>query len=250
MKYTYLLINFFTIIIPLIYSFHARIRFDRFFRAFFISVFLASIPFLIWDAIFTAQGVWGFNEKYLTGISLYKLPLEEILFFFCIPFACVFTYHSLTKFFNLTWSFKRVKIFSLVFSGLLFVLGILFFDRAYTMVTFISTALLVAVAVWLLKIDWFGKAVTVYGVLLIPFLIVNGLLTGTGLEQPVVFYNDSENLGIRILTIPIEDTVYGFELFFLTLLFYHRIKKERSTELHHLSDTSRDHSRAELVEAD
>jgi lycopene cyclase domain-containing protein len=40
---------------------------------------------------------------------------------------------------------------------------------------------------------------------LIPFLIVNGLLTSI----PVVIYNDNENLGIRIYTIPIEDTVYG-----------------------------------------
>jgi lycopene cyclase domain-containing protein len=70
------------------------------------------------------------------------------------------------------------------------------------------------------KIDWFGKAVSVYAILLIPFLIVNGILTGTGLEEPVVRYDNSENLGIRILSIPVEDVFYGFEMILLNIYLY------------------------------
>jgi lycopene cyclase domain-containing protein len=57
-------------------------------------------------------------------------------------------------------------------------------------------------------------------VVLIPFFIVNGLLTGTGLEEPVVWYNNQENVGIRLLTIPIEDTIYGFLLIGLNITLY------------------------------
>ena len=60
--------------------------------------------------------------------------------------------------------------------------------------------------------------------LLIPFFIVNGILTGTGIDEPVVWYNNAENLSIRILTIPIEDIFYGFELIILTIYFQELFK--------------------------
>jgi lycopene cyclase domain-containing protein len=104
------------------------------------------------------------------------------------------------------------------------VIGIIWFDKLYTSVTFITTAVICLLLKFIAKIKWFGKAVTVYAVLLIPFLIVNGILTGFGLEEPVVQYNNEENLGIRIFTIPIEDTMYGFELILLNLFFYEIIK--------------------------
>lgn len=230
MRYTYLLIDFFTILVPFIFSFHPKIRFDKFFVPFILSAALAAIPFLIWDAVFTDQGVWWFNDRYLIGSRVWGLPIEEILFFICIPFSCVFTFHCLTRFFNLAWSLRIERLVAVCFAVFLFSVGLIFFDRLYTMVTFVSTALLILFAVFIFKINWFGKAMTVYGVLILPFLIVNGLLTGTGLDEPVVSYNNSENLGIRIMTIPVEDTIYGFELFFLTLLFFFLFTRRQNSD--------------------
>jgi lycopene cyclase domain-containing protein len=56
-----------------------------------------------------------------------------------------------------------------------------------------------------------------YGISLVPFLIVNGALTGAFTEKPVVWYNNTENSGVRLGTIPIEDSVYL--LFYLLLIF-------------------------------
>jgi len=50
-------------------------------------------------------------------------------------------------------------------------------------------------------------------------------LTGTGLESPIVNYNPKDFLGIRILTIPIEDAVYGYAQFLLVLYFFLKFKK-------------------------
>jgi len=98
--------------------------------------------------------------------------------------------------------------------------GIYFNEKLYTSITFISTAILLFILKFLFKIKWFGKLVSAYAILIIPFFIVNGVLTGTGLEEPVVWYDDSQNLGIRLMTVPVEDIVYGFELVFLNVFLY------------------------------
>ena len=219
MKSLYLLVNFFTIIIPFVYSFHPKIRFHLTWKGFFPAVILVGTVFVLWDMWFTSMGVWGFNPDYLSGFYVGNLPLEEVLFFICIPYACVFTYYCLDKFFNLSWNPKTEAVFCLVFSLGLIVLGLVNYDRIYTLVTFISTGLVCLALKFLLKVDWFGKATTVYGILLFPFFIVNGVLTGTGIESPIVWYDHTENLNTRILTIPIEDAFYGFELILLIIYF-------------------------------
>jgi len=61
-------------------------------------------------------------------------------------------------------------------------------------------------------------------VILVPFLLVNGILTGSFIKQEVVWYNDHENLGIRIFTIPVEDFGYAFSLILFNLLLISKLK--------------------------
>jgi|SRR5665647_568762 len=229
MKFLYLLIDFFTVIIPLLFSFHPKIKFYKTWKAFFVASFTVAIIFIIWDAVFTHLGVWSFNARYITGIYFLQLPIEEILFFICIPFSCVFTYYCLDKFYNLAWNPKTENLFCIFLSIALLITGLIFLDKLYTSVTFISTAFVCLILKFILKINWFGKVISIYAILLIPFLIVNGILTGTGLEEPVVIYNNSENLGIRIVSIPIEDVFYGFELVLLNLLIYLQLTNENKS---------------------
>ena len=229
MQYTYLLINLGTILVPFIFSFHPRIRFDRMWKYFLPVVFPVAALFVVWDMLFTEAGIWSFNPRYVTGIDFYNLPLEEVLFFICIPYACVFTYYCLDKFYNLQWKPGREKTFLVLFCFLLIALGIIFRDRWYPFVTFTSTALICLLLYFLAGANWIGKAFSVYAILLIPFFIVNGILTGTGLEEPVVLYNDAENLGLRIVTIPVEDSIYGFELFLLNIAGFEWLRKQKKS---------------------
>lgn len=181
---------------------------------------LVAAIFTAWDIYFTQEGVWRFNPRYITGIYFFNLPLEELLFFICIPYASLFTYHCLNKFYKIEWRKDIENIFSFLLSILLLITGLYFSEKLYTSVTFISTAFVLFLMKFVFKVDWLGKLVTVYSVLLIPFLIVNGILTGTGPDEPVVIYKNAETLGIRLLTIPIEDVFYGFELIMLNVFFY------------------------------
>ncbi|MEO6684143.1 MAG: lycopene cyclase domain-containing protein [Ginsengibacter sp.] len=226
MQYTYLLINFFTIFIPFIFSFHPKIRFDKKWRYFFPAVILVAVLFIIWDDIFTSLGVWQFNDDYILGIYLFNLPLEEILFFICIPYSCVFTFYCLDKFYNLKWNSRIEAIYCIVFSLLLLVVGVFFIDRIYTSITMFTTAAVCLTLKFLSKVDWFGKATFVYSILLIPFVIVNGILTGSWIESPIVSYNPAENMGIRLLTIPVEDIFYGFEMILLNIYFMKLFEKK------------------------
>ena len=224
MKYTYFLVLFFSVIVPFIFSFHPKLKFNKHFSAFFKANFLVATVFILWDIYFTSIGIWGFSPKYTTGLKIANLPIEEILFFVCIPFSCLFTIHCFRIFFDLKWNERIEQIFVFAFALTLFIIGIIFREKAYTSSTFISTAIVLFFLKFYAKVNWLGAFFSIYPVLLVPFFIVNGILTGTGLESPVVWYNNNENLGIRLGTIPVEDIFYGLELMLLNYFFYNRNK--------------------------
>ncbi len=219
MKYTYLLIDLSCMAVPFLFSFHPAIKFYRDFGAFFAANLISACCFIGWDMIFTEQGIWGFNDAFTTGIKIYNLPIEEVLFFVCIPFACVFSYRCFNMLFKNNWN-NRDRRITMAISIILFVVGIWQWRRAYTATTFISMSLLIVLLRFIFDQRWIGNLYRACLLLLPLFFIVNGLLTGTGLSSSVVWYNNEETLGIRILTIPVEDIVYGLELLMLTTFFY------------------------------
>lgn len=225
MKYTYLLVNLCSVAIPLACSFESKLQFYKKWKALFPALLIPAIFFLIWDSLFTTQGVWGFNPQYLTGIQIYNLPLEEVLFFFCIPYCCVFTYQVLNHFIKQDVLGKYARYGATILAYMLVAIAFQYSDLAYTFYTAVFTAIFLLLhLVWLKKPYW-SRLVFAYLVILVPFLIVNGILTGTGLEEPVVWYNNEENLGIRFLTIPIEDAIYGFLLIGSNISLFEYFKK-------------------------
>jgi len=100
--------------------------------------------------------------------------------------------------------------------------GIATWGRIYTNVTFFCTALFLAYHVFVAKSPWLGRFYMGYAVSLIPFFLVNGILTGWLLPEPIVWYNNAENLGIRLNTIPIEDSMYLLFFLLIVITFYER----------------------------
>lgn len=224
MKYTYLLVNLCSIAIPLAFSFEGKLQFYKKWKALFPALLIPALLFIIWDSLFTAQGVWGFNEQYLTGIKLYNLPLEEVLFFFCIPYCCVFSYEVLNYFFKQDLLGKYARYGATILAYMLVAIAFQYSDLSYTFYTAIFTLAFLLLHLVILKKPYWSRLVFAYLVILIPFFIVNGILTGTGLENPVVWYNDAENLGIRLLSIPIEDSIYGFLLIGANVTIFETVK--------------------------
>ncbi|MDF2932020.1 MAG: lycopene cyclase protein [Chryseobacterium sp.] len=225
-QYTYLAINFFTVIICFLFSFHPKIKFHKHFKAFMMASLLVAVFFIVWDIWFTKIGVWWFNDRYLIGSRLFGLPIEELMFFICIPFSCIFTYFCLDKFFKLDWNPDFERIFVIISITVLLCLSVYFEQRIYPFVTFFTTAISLFALYFILKVKWIGKASLIYLILMPGFLAVNGILTGSGLDSPIVNYNPEHIIGIRIFTIPIEDTFYGYEMILWNLYFFQKFRTE------------------------
>ncbi|RMG70927.1 MAG: lycopene cyclase domain-containing protein [Bacteroidetes bacterium] len=214
--FTYLLINIFTLAGPLGLSFDKKVAFWRSWRALLPAVLITGTLFIVWDVWFTREGVWGFNPDYLTGLYLFHLPLGEWLFFLTVPYACIFIYACVKAY--LPGEPLR-KVAPWVFRGLLVilpVLAVLFSDQLYTLVTFAGLSLLIALNLFVFRTPYLGHFLLAYLIALVPFLVVNGVLTAL----PVVWYNDLENFGIRLGTIPVEDTMYNMWLLLMNVNIY------------------------------
>lgn len=229
-QYTYALILFFTVIICFIASFDKRILFNQHFGSFIKAAIIVAIPFIAWDIWFTAKGVWWFNTNYTIGINIGGLPLEECLFFIFIPFSCVFTYYCINKFFKLDWLSGFNNLIAFITIIICSVVALLHYDKVYTLVTSSITIITIIYLHFIIRENWIGKASFIFMILMLGFFPVNGILTGTGLESPIVNYNPKDFLGIRILTIPIEDAVYGYTQFLLVLYFFNIFQKKKNTQ--------------------
>lgn len=68
-----------------------------------------------------------------------------------------------------------------------------------------------------------------YAISLLPFFFINGALTGMFSSQPVVCYNESHILGIRLVTIPLEDAFYSFSMLLTSVYIYEKLNKQAKT---------------------
>ena len=216
MKSTYLLLNFFTIIIPLVRSAENRLRFYTRWKFLFPGMIFTAVFFLTWDYFKTRYGVWGFNDKYIIGPRFLGMPFEEFLFFFTVPYACVFIYEAISHFFDEKIKDGISRYFTWVLSAVSFAVSFFFFNKAYTFSVLFIGGLIFPVAAWMLKGNGLNKFYITYAISILPMLVVNGFLTAL----PVVIYNNNENLNFRIGTIPVEDFAYSAILLVMNIALY------------------------------
>ena len=202
----YLLLDFFSILFPLLLSFNSKSEYFFYFKKLLPSVLIVGALFILHDIYFTKIGVWAFNENYLIGYDIINLPIEEWLFFICIPFASLFI-HSTKETLHPTWvlSKEKSKIISIILIIILLSVSLSNVDRIYTFHSFGAAALITIIAL-IYRPDVLQSFLVSYLFIIIPFLIINGILTGSFIVDQVVWYNNLENLGFRIGTIPVSYT--------------------------------------------
>jgi lycopene cyclase domain-containing protein len=213
-----------TIAGPFALSFDKKIHFYTRFRSLFLAILPVSTFFLLWDAYFTDNNIWGFTDEHIAKIYLYNLPIEEVLFFFLVPYSCVFIYEVLIGYFpklNLSVFSNYFSYLFIAFGTTLILTGI---GNWYTISACTISCLLVAYTGLLKKKKWFPYFSLTFTIALIPFFIVNGVLTGAITENPIVWYSENHIVGIRLITIPIEDIFYNASLLLPITWIYEKLK--------------------------
>lgn len=203
-------------------------HFIQYWKAYFTAIIVVGIFFILWDSYFAYDNVWGFNDEYLVGFRILKLPIEEWLFFLLIPYSSIFIHYALKYFVpNLVLGEKITKFISYLLFALGLYLTVSYSDRLYTFVClgiFTSLMFLQIIFKWVYARRFYISFIIIF----IPFYFVNGALTGSYSEKPVVFYDNTENLGIRLGTIPVEDAFYCFALLYSIVVLFEYLKTKKS----------------------
>jgi lycopene cyclase domain-containing protein len=222
MSLTYLLINFAIISVPLWYTPDKRVGYYRRLPAVSFSILVVGFCYLLWDVLVTAQGEWSFNSRYLTGIEILNLPLEEIMFFITVPYSCLFIY-EVVLYATKNSHFKIPNGVVIAMIVLLTAASIAFYSQGYTMKALVSCAVFLAATLLLDRSLIRSKQYWLWLVVCyIPFMIFNSVLTAL----PVVEYNSVAIWGVRFGTIPVEDFFYNYSMLSFYLLFYRMIRRE------------------------
>ena len=228
MKSLYLLLDLATIFFPLILSFDKKVAYVKQWKFVFLAGLVVGIPFLIWDYYFTKAAVWGFNPDYLTGVYIANLPIEEVLFFVVVPFSCVFIYACAKAYFaKINFRKFNILFYILIFAYILFI-AVFGYYGAYAQYV-IGSSLLTLLVIWFLRNQLKFLPIS-FVISIIPFMLVNGFLTGGFTDAPIVWYDDLERTPFRIFTIPVEDVLYSFTLLGLNVAVFELVKAKFKKE--------------------
>ncbi|MDD2995107.1 MAG: lycopene cyclase domain-containing protein [Bacteroidia bacterium] len=213
-----------SVLFPFLFSFEKQISFYKKWKYLFVAILVPLVFFVVWDAIFTANGMWSFNENFVLGPHIFGLPIEEWLFFVVVPYCGVFIYEVL-KLYLPRIDFNKAVYGSFVVLVLIFaLLTLLYSQRDYTFFNFLFNTIFLS---FMLFNNWFKKHLThfflAFLIALIPMFVVNGVLTA----MPVVEYNPFENSGIRVYTIPFEDFFYFQLLFGMNVMIYEWLQRKK-----------------------
>jgi lycopene cyclase domain-containing protein len=187
------------------------------------SIAFISTAYIVWDVIATERGDWAFSPEHLIGFYILGLPLEEILFFITVPYACIFIFETVS-FYVKEKKLNFNKKLSIIPAVLLIVLAIIFYDQNYTFtVSIFAAAFFIGAVLFNEQLlasrnFWITMLIS-----FLPFLIVNYFLTSI----PVVTYSETAFSGKRFITIPYEDFLYSFSMISLWILFYELAREKK-----------------------
>jgi lycopene cyclase domain-containing protein len=186
-----------------------------------MAIFLTAVVFIIWDELVT-NFFWKFNFRYILGFKIIKLPIEEILFFFTVPFACLFLWVNFPPQSNIQPFINFPIEILIVLSIIFFVLSLIMIYKKiyYTGIVILFFLITIMITIIINPYFIFQKRFLFF---LFPVLFLTFIFNGYLTSRPVVTYNKKVKSNINIWTIPIEDFIYGLILIVINVFIYENL---------------------------
>lgn len=215
-KYLYLLFNCIVAVPVLILSVKSDVKIHSNWRALLWVFGCVSVPFTLWDIWAAKNGHWLFNDRYITGITILTLPIEEILFFLSVPFAMLYVWGVVQKHVKDRPLGRSVIDGCLVLvSGIAVTLLVSNWGKGYTRsvlpAVLATNLLLVTNRLRLSSRFWVFQLYH-----LVLFVVCNTFLTAL----PIIEYGQGSIIGVRFGTVPVEDFTFSFALNTTSLLIW------------------------------
>lgn len=219
MKIEYILFNVVVFFGPLILSFVPFIFSKRLtLKEIIVAIPIPAFIFIIWDFLVTGY-FWNFNSQYILGYNIGGVPVEELLFFFTVPYSCLFLWKNWKDFIKNDVNIPIHLYTLLTMCGL----ALLFFNLPYTVTVCIVFILIILLDTFLKTYIFNSRRFQYFiGVIILLTFISNGYLTA----RPIVTYNQNLKTNIMITTIPVEDFLYGIALIAFVVILYEHNKKQ------------------------
>ncbi|MBB5636423.1 lycopene cyclase domain-containing protein [Pedobacter cryoconitis] len=220
MNYTYLFVNLALLLLPVLLFSIRQLDFTNNSKFIILAVLINVFAFSIPTEFLTQLKVIVFNPPYLSGMTLWQLPIEELLFSFILPLSGLAIY----LFLNYRFPDNSHDKYSLALSNIMLgvCIAMLYFghQKLYTLFTFSILLVFILYIEYVNKIRFMYRFYRAFLVTLIPFYIVYSVIV----NLPVIQYNSVETLRFNQFNIPFETPFYFMAMLLLTVYLFEFFK--------------------------
>lgn len=220
MNYTFLLIDLLLLVLPVILFSLKKMEFAVNSKFIILAVLINVFAFSVPTEFLTQLKVIVFNPPYLTGMTLWELPVEELLLSLILPLTGIAIYLFLNKRYPDNSSEKYSLAVSNIMLGICIAMLYFGHQKLYTVFTFSILLVFILYIEFVNKIRFMYRFYRAYLVSLIPLYVVYGALTSI----PVVQYTVAETLDFNLVHIPFETHFYFMGMMLLSVYLYEVFK--------------------------
>lgn len=220
MNYTYLLADLLLLIVPVILFSNKKVNFAQNSKFIILAVLINVFAFSVPTEFLTQLKVIVFQPQYLSGITLWELPIEELLLSMVLPLTGI----SIYSYLNVRYPDNTPEKYSLALSNVMLgvCIAMLYFghQKLYTVFTFAILLVFLLYIEFVNKIRFMYRFYRAYVVSILPFLLMYGFLCARSVLQ----FNMAETLDFNLLHIPFESFFYYMAMLLLSVFLFEVFK--------------------------